>query len=328
VSQGDVKASSKAGGPCKVLITNAPPAEHYAPLRDVAEVMLGPEGGTLMPRQQVLEHADQLYGIINQAELTVDAELLDAAPRLKVIANVAIGTNNFDLPLMRRRGVVGTNVPDAFVDATADATFALMLAVARRIATADRYVRSGRWPDDGFQPGVWDGMELRGKTLGIVGFGKIGQAVAERAAAFGMEVLFHTRRDTDDPRARSLNDLLAAADVVSLHVPLTEQTHHLLDAGAMGRMKHGALLINMARGPVVDEAALIEALRSGHLAGAGLDVFEDEPRVHPALLDMEQAVLTPHLGGGTRESRRRARRACATDVARVLRGETPWHAVT
>ena len=309
-----------------VLITNTVPAAALSALDGIARVIMGPAGGDLMPRSEVLRLAPGLAGIINQAELRVDAELLDAAPALKVVANVAIGVNNLDLALMARRGVIATNVPDAFVESTADCTLALLLAVARRVPEADSYVRSGAWQN--FQPGVWDGALLHGKTLGIVGYGKIGQAVEKRARAFGLTVI-HYRRSTDrGPGYAPLEGLLRTSDIVSLHTPLNADSDQLLDTARLGQMKPGAYLINMARGRVVNENALVAALQSGHLAGAGLDVFEDEPRVHPALLQMKQVVLTPHLGGGTRESRHQARILCAQNVAAVLRGERPFTPVT
>jgi glyoxylate reductase len=223
--------------------------------------------------------------------------------------------------------VWATNVPDAFTAATADATLGLLLCLARRLAEADRYVRSGRWEEDGFRPGAWDGLLLAGKTLGVVGYGAIGQAVARRARAFDMPVIYHRRRQSADPDHRPLDALLAESDVVSLHVPLTDQTRHLINAARLQQMKRGALLVNMARGPVVDEAALAAALESGHLAGAALDVFEHEPRVTPALLGMPQVVLAPHLGGGTTESRSWARLTCARNVAAILQGRQPPDAV-
>ena len=307
----------------KVLITNAVPPDALQPLQGIARVIQGPAGGRLMPRGDVLRLAPDLDGIINQAELAVDAELLEAAPKLKVVANVAIGVDNLDLDLMARRGIWATNVPDAFVDSTADCTLALMLSLLRRIHAADGYVRSGQWRGDGFQPGVWDGALLSGKTLGIVGCGRIGRAVAKRAAAFGMRILFNSRSPTSAPGYRELVQLLAEADVITLHTPLTDQTRHLIDAEALACMKQSAFLINMARGPVVHEAALVEALRGGRIAGAALDVFEFEPDVHPALLDLPNVCLTPHIGGGTAESRRAARRLCARNVAAVLRGQAP-----
>lgn len=309
----------------KVLVTNYVPADALAPLAGLAEVVLGPSGGDLMPREEVLALAPTLDGIINQAELRVDAELLEGAPRLKIVANVARGHDNLDLDSMARRGVWATNAGDVFAESTADATLALILAVARRIGEAERFVRKKLWK--GFQPGRWDGMLLSGKTLGIVGYGAIGRAVRRRAEAFGMRVLFHRRKATLDPAQKSLAEIIAEADILSLHCSLNPQTRGLLNAARLRQMKTGAILVNMARGAVVCEQALVAALDQGHLAGAGLDVFEHEPDVHPRLLQMEQVVLTPHLGGGTRESRAAARRACATDVAAVLCGQTPLHAL-
>ena len=309
----------------RVLVTNHVPPEAIEPLAGLAEVTLGPSGGDLMPREEVLALAPTLDAIINQAELRVDAELLDRAPRLRIVANVARGHDNLDLDLMVRRGVWATNAGDAFVESTADATLALILAVTRRIAEADRYVRRGLWK--GFQPGAWDGMLLSGKTLGIVGYGSIGRAVRRRAEVFGMRVIYHRRKATSDPAQKSLDEVIAQADILSLHCSLTSHTHGLLNAERLRQMKRGAIVINMARGAVLQEEALVAELQTGRLAGAGLDVFEQEPAIHPQLLQMEQVVLTPHLGGGTRESRAAARHACAEDVAAVLRGQEPLRAL-
>jgi glyoxylate reductase len=305
--------------PPVVLITNAVPPATLAPLEGVAQVIQGPAGGDLMPRTEVLRLAPSLAGIINQAELRVDAELLAAAPGLKVVANVAMGVNNLDLAAMRARGVIATNVPEAFTESTADCTLGLILAVARRLVEADRYVRSGAW--QGFQPGVWDGLLLAGRTLGLVGYGRVGQAVERRARAFGLKVIHYRRTPEGQPGYVTLDELLARADIVSLHTPLNPESDRLIDAARLARMKRGAILINMARGRVVDEAALVASLLSGHLAGAGLDVFEDEPRVHPVLLTSPNVVLTPHLGGGTTDSRFQARLLCARNVAAVLQGQ-------
>ncbi len=307
----------------KVLITNAVPSAVLTPLNGIAEVLQGPAGGRLMSRAEVLRAAPELSGIINQAELRVDEELLAAAPRLQIVANVAIGVDNLALEAMARRGVWASNVPAAFVASTADCTLALILSLLRRIPQADRYARSGQWPRDGFQPGVWDGALLAGKTLGLIGYGRIGKAVAKRARAFDMRVIFHSRAPSAEAGYRELDALLTEADVVSLHTPLTPQTRHLINAERLARMKRDAWLINMARGPVVDEAALVAALGTGAIAGAALDVFEFEPKIHPALLDMPNVCLTPHIGGGTRESRHEARLLCARNIAAVLQGKPP-----
>lgn len=309
-----------------VLITNAVPPEVLVPLKGIARVIQGPAGGDLMPRAEVLRLAPNLAGIINQAELRVDAELLEAAPGLKIVANVAIGVDNLDLALMARRGVVATNVPDAFVESTADCTLGMILAVARRLPEADGFVRSGAWQK--FQPGAWDGTLLHGKTLGIVGYGKIGRAVERRARVFGLRVIHYRRSPTGGAGLTALDELLRTSDFVSLHTPLNADSDRLLNEKRLARMKRGAFLINMARGRVVDEKALVAALQKGHLAGAALDVFEDEPRVHPALLAMKQVVLSPHLGGGTIEARRAARLLCAQNVAAVLQGRAPHHLVS
>lgn len=308
--------------PC-VLSTNRVPDEHLEPLLGFCTVIQGEGPYDLMPREEVLTQAHKVDAIINQAELRVDRELLDAAPQLKIVANVAAGTDNLDLDEMARRGVWATNVPDAFTNAVADHTLALLLALARGLFEADAYVRSGQWERDGFQPSRWDGMELAGKTWGVIGFGQSGRAVKQRAEAFGMKVIFSSSAPSHEPGYRTLDELLAASDVVSLHVPLTSATHRLIDASKIRMMKPGAVLLNLSRGKTVDQSAMIEALRAGDLSGAGLDVFQDEPAVPEALRSLPNVVLTPHIGGGTTESRRSARRRCAANVARVLQGAQP-----
>ncbi len=307
----------------KVLITNAVPDDVLQPLDGLAEVIQGPHGGPTMSRDEVLDLTPELVGIINQGELIVDPELLDQGKDLKIIANVAIGYNNLDVDLMAERGIWATNTPDAFVESTADCTLGMIITVLRKMQFADPYVRSGQWEQDGFQPGVWDGILLAGKTLGIVGYGQIGKAVEIRAKAFGMKVIHHNRTITDSPDYRLLDNLLAESDVVSLHVPLTKETHHLIDAQRLAQMKPGAYLVNMARGPVVYEEAIVEALKTNQLAGAALDVFEDEPRVHPGLLELDNVYLAPHIGGGTLQSRHESRLLCTQNIAAVLRGEQP-----
>jgi glyoxylate reductase len=304
-----------------VLITNRVPPDHLAPLLEWTEIIQGPEDGSLVPRAEVLRLAPELDAIINQAELRVDRELLDRAKRLKIIASVSIGTDHLDKEALHAAGVIATHVPDAYVESAADCALALLLSVARRIPVADAYVRSGVWPADGFQPGRWDGTLLAGKTIGIVGFGKIGRAVARRAQAFGMQVRLFDPASSNDPRYLPLDQLLTVADVLSLHMPLLPSTRGLIHAEQLARLPHGAIVLNLARGGVLNDAALADALSSGHLGGAGLDVFENEPAPHPALLKLPNVVLTPHIGGGTRESRRQARLLCAENVARVLKGQ-------
>lgn len=260
----------------KVLITNQVPAEHLQPLIGLAEIIQGPSPTDLMSRSEVIKLAPELSAIINQTELSVDQQLLDVTPKLRIVANVGIGTNKLDLDSMADRGVWATNTPDAPVESTADFTLGMLLALVRRILPADRYVWSPAWPEDGFQPGRWDSIFLSGKTLGIIGYGRIGKAVARRARAFGMKIVFYDIADQVDTEYRTLDALLLESDVVSLHVPLTDDTHHLLDRRRLRQMKHGTLLLNMSHGQIFNEQAIVELLKTGQLAGAALDVFELE----------------------------------------------------
>ena len=247
----------------------------------------------------------------------VDEELLSLAPKLEVVANVALGTDNINLPLLDQRGIWATNTPTAFVDATADFTMGVIIGITRRIREADAFVRSGNWKS--FEPGLWDGSILWDKTLGIIGYGRIGKVVARRAKAFGMHVIYNRRRSEDSSGFRKLEDLLHEADIITLHTPLDDDSHRLIDRDAIKLMKRGAYLINASRGKVIAE----HALKAGHLKGAALDVFENEPDVHPDLLQLPNVVLTPHIGGGTREGRFHARHLCAQNVALVLQGKRP-----
>lgn len=261
---------------------------------------------------------------------TVDAELLASAPKLKVIANVAVGYDNIDVAAASARGVLVTNTPGVLSEATADLTFALLLAAARRLNEAERDLRAGKFGGwELFQPHL--GLSVWGKTLGIIGMGRIGQAVARRASGFNMPVLYHNRNRLAAQLERQLgaryvsrDELLAQSDFVSLHAPLSEATRHLIDAAALAKMKPSAILINTARGPLVDEAALADALAAGRLAGAALDVFEREPEVHPKLLALERhLVLTPHIGSATYDTRREMSLLAARNVIAALSGKRP-----
>ena len=294
-------------------------ADILAALGDVEVIEIKPE----QSRQELLDAAAGAVAIINPGNLPIDDALLDGSPNLKIIANVARGFDNLPLGDLARRGIWATNVPDAFTASTAEVTIGLMLMVMRRMAEGDAYVRRGAW--DRFVPGEWDGHSLVGKTLGIVGYGLIGKAVARRARAFDMQVIHHQRRNLPDADCPwyPLDELLAISDVVSLHAPLDAGTIHLMNRERFAQMKPGAILINTARGKMVEEAALLEALESGHLGGAGLDVVEFEPQVSQALRERLDIVITPHLGGGTLESRRAAQVHAVANVAAVLRGEPP-----
>ena len=254
----------------------------------------------------------------------IDAETIRVATRLKILANYAVGYNNIDLAAARQRGLIVTNTPDVLTDATADLTWALLLATARRVVEGDALVRSNRWT--GWSPTQLLGAEVSGKTLGIIGMGRIGQAVAQRAVGFRMPVRYHTRQlmaAASLPREweyRSLQDILGEADVVTIHVPLTPATHHLIGARELAWMRPTALLINTARGPIVAEGALVEALKTGIIAGAGLDVYEQEPALHSALVQLKQVVLLPHLGSATVHARVQMGLVCLENIEAVLDG--------
>jgi glyoxylate reductase len=278
-----------------------------------------------LPRAELLAQAKGRQGIICLLTDMIDAELLDTAgPQLKVVCNVAVGFNNIDVPAAKKRGVTVTNTPGVLTNATADIAWALILASARRVGESERVLRAGKWPGWGIMQFL--GQELTGRTLGIVGGGRIGAAVAKRAYGWDMPVLYTARSpkpemDALGAKRTDLETLLKTSDIVSLHVPLTPQTKHLLGAKELALMKRSAHLINTARGPVVDEAALVDALKRGTIAGAGLDVFEEEPKIHPGLLECENAVLLPHIGSATHETRNKMSELAAANCAAVLKGK-------
>jgi glyoxylate reductase len=258
----------------------------------------------------------------------IDGPLLDAAgSRLRAVCNYAVGYDNVDVAAASARGIWVTNTPDVLTTATADCAMGLMLAAARRLREGDAMLRSGEF--DGWEPDLLLGLDLAGATLAVVGFGRIGQALARRALAFEMDVVAVGRGAVEAPpgleavRSLPLDEALARADVVSLHAPLTPQTHHLIDVEALRRMKPTAVLVNTARGPLVDEAALVTALREGWIAAAGLDVYEREPQLAAGLADCPTAVLSPHLGSATRRTRAAMARVCAENAAAVLAGDAP-----
>lgn len=261
-----------------------------------------------LTRAGLLAGVAEASGLVCQVTDTIDAEVLDAAPGLAVVANLAVGYNNIDLQAARGRGIVVTNTPDVLTETTADFTWALLMAAARRVVEADRHARSGAW--DRWRWELLWGLDVHGKTLGIIGFGRIGRAVARRALGFGMRVLYTDATRADAPAEQELRatyvrqeTLLQEADFVTLHVPLLPATRHLIDERTLRLMKPGAVLVNAARGPIVDEAALARALGERWIAAAGLDVFEDEPAIHPALRSLDNVVLAPHIASASRDTR-------------------------
>jgi len=267
-------------------------------------------------------------GLICHIISTIDEEVLASAPTLKVVANVAVGYNNIDVAAARRRGVIVTNTPDVLTETTADFAWTLLMATARRVVEADHYARSGRWT-----AWKWDllwGADVHGTTLGIVGFGRIGRAVARRALGFNMRVLYHdaVRADAAVERelsatATDLETLLREADFVTLHTNLTPETRHLIGERTLRLMRKSAIVVNAARGPIVDEAALARALREGWIAGAGLDVFEEEPRIHPDLLPLQNVVLAPHIASASRDTRIAMATLAVRNCVAVLEGKAP-----
>jgi glyoxylate reductase len=280
-------------------------------------------GPAAIPRSELLARIAEKDALVCLLTDPVDREVLDSAPHLKIVANVAVGFNNVDVPYARARGVVVTNTPDVLTEAVADFTWAMILGITRRLGEGERLVRSGAWT--GWALDQLLGMELRGKQLGLVGIGRIARAVAARAPVFGVRVAYAARRHVDsfDGELMSLDRLLVTSDVLSLHVPLTPETKHLIDRKALARMKRSAYLINTSRGPVVDEEALAWALQNHLLSGAALDVYEREPAVHPDLLALENVLLLPHLGSATTETRTAMADLAAENVMAVLGGRPP-----
>lgn len=329
----------------RVFVTRRLPDPALARLGEVCRYTLGTD-------QKVLNRADLLAGVrtadglISLLTDTIDREVIEAGAQLKVIANVAVGYNNIDVASARQHNVIVTNTPEVLTDATADLTWALILAVTRRVVEADNFTRAGKF--DGWDFEMLLGTGLTGKTLGVIGFGRIGRAVGRRAVGFGMRVIYcgsdeiafrddplrarlsiapkppsTLRLDSFAPQRVSFDQLLAQSDILTLHVPLVATTKHLLDREAFAKMKPGAYLINTARGPVVDEAALVTALQTGQLAGAGLDVYEREPAITAPLLEMSNVVLLPHIGSATHETRTAMAVLAVENTIDVLSGKPP-----
>lgn len=289
-------------------------------------------GEAELSRARLVEEVSGAAGLLALLSMRIDEALLAAAPGLRVVANYAVGYDNIDRAAAARRGVVVTHTPEVLTDATADLTMALMLAAARRLPEGGALARSGRWR--GWEPEQLPALDLDGAQLGIVGLGRIGRAVARRARGFGLRIVYAQPRpappeiETALGAARlPLDELVATSDIVSLHCPLGDETRHLMTAARIAAMKARAVLVNTARGAIVDEAALAAALARGHLGGVGLDVFEDEPRVHPDLVKSERAVLMPHLGSSTVGTRIAMAELAARSIADVLAGRRPAHVV-
>lgn len=304
----------------KILITYNLPREGFAELTEHFELIF-PENDSFS-KTEVLERVAECDALLSMFNFVIDKEIIDAGKNLKIISNFGVGFNNVDFEYARHKGVIVTNTPDPVVEPTAEMAFALMLATARRVAECDRKLRDAA---SGLKWGVMEnlGVGLHGKTLGIVGLGRIGKSIARRAEAFGMKVVYHNRKETEAGNAKycsTLDELLYVSDFVSLNVPLTDETRHLIDADALKKMKPSAILINTARGPVVDEPALADALKNRTIRAAGLDVFENEPSVCPQLLALDNVVLAPHNGTATIDARIEMSRFAARNIVNFFDG--------
>ena len=305
-----------------ILLTGKIPSSVVARLEQVGEVdQFRRDGVDVMPHDELIARIAGKQALVSMITDSIDREVIAAGTELKVIANAAVGYNNIDVAAARERGIIVTNTPGVLTDATADLTWALILGITRRIGEGERLIRRGEWR--GWTFDFMLGAEIRGKQLGIVGYGGIGRAVAARGRAFGMRVAYTSRTPKDDADAEPMafDRLLATSDVVTLHCPLTPDTRHLIDQPALARMKRSAYLVNTSRGPVVDEKALAWALRTRLIAGAALDVFEQEPKVYPELLTLDNVLLVPHLGSGTVETRTAMADLAVRNVAAVLSGQ-------
>ena len=311
----------------KVLVTREVFDETLEYLCAHCEVDSNQEDVALAPQRLAERLADKAAVVCSLTD-RIDAALIAAAPKLKVVANMAVGYNNIDVPACTARGIMATNTPGVLDDSTADLAWTLMLGAARRITEVERYVRQGEWK--GWRLKQWLGVDVHHATLGIVGMGRIGQAIARRAAGFEMRVLYHNRKrvaegieDALKASYATLDALLRESDFVVLQVPYTPETHHLIGAHELAKMKPTAILVNSTRGGVVDDAALVAALRKGTLRAAGLDVFENEPALNPGFLELDNVVLAPHVGSSTEATRRAMAMTAARNAVAALTGARP-----
>jgi len=311
----------------RILISRALPEEVIARARSRADVDLH-AGDKPLSKTELMARVKDREGLVCLITDTIDSSVFESCPRLKVVSNVAVGFNNIDVAAATKRGVVVTNTPDVLTETTADFAWTLLMATARRLVEADRYVRDGKFTQ-------WEYMVLLGgdvhdKTLGIIGFGRIGRAMARRALGFNMRVLYQDAVAADPATERELRatrtdtaTLLRDSDFVSIHTPLLPDTRHLINAQSLRTMKKTAYLVNASRGPVVDEAALVQALKEGWIAGAGLDVFEEEPKVHPGLMGLSNVVLAPHIASASSDTRIKMAALAVDNCLAVLEGQTP-----
>lgn len=310
----------------RVYITRKVPVIPVELLQEHFEVEINPENRTLT-KEELIENLRNKDAVLTQLADKIDKEVLENAPNLKVIANFAVGFNNIDIDEATKRGIHVSNTPGVLSDTTAELAWALLFAVTRRICEGDRYVREGKW--NSFSPSLLLGQDVTGKTLGVIGAGRIGKAFVRKSLGFDMKVLYHNRsRDMEleekyNAKYVDKETLLKEADFISLHVPLTNETKYMLGEKEFKLMKNTAIIINTARGPVIDEKALVKALKEREIWGAGLDVFENEPKVEEELKNLDNVVILPHIGSASNETRTKMGEMTVENIMRVLNGEAP-----
>ncbi|MEJ2543189.1 MAG: D-glycerate dehydrogenase [Calditrichaceae bacterium] len=315
----------------KVFITRKIPEAGIRILKEAGYKVDIHEASTPLSRETFLQKIADIDAVIPMLSEDINKEAIDQAPGLKVIANYAVGYNNIDVEYAQSKNIYVTNTPDVLTEATADLTWALILSTTKRIPESDQFVRQGKFM--GWEPLLMLGDDVSEKTLGIVGAGRIGQAVGQRAVGFNMNILYHSPSRKKEFEAKtgafqcSLEELLEKSDIITIHCPLNDQTKYLINSNNITKMKKRSFLINTSRGPVVEENALAEALKNGHLGGAGLDVYEFEPEIHPELLKLKNVVLVPHIGSATKETRSAMARIAAENVKSVLSGNKPLNPV-
>lgn len=308
-----------------VLITGKVPREWTAELNSQARVTIWGGEEFLMPRTRLLEVIRNYHALVNFAEVKADEEFVRKASMLRIIANCSIGFDNLDLPLLAANGIWASNAPGFFNYPVAEYVLTGILAVLRRLPEADDFVRKGKW--QAFEPGRWDGYSLKEKTVGIIGLGSIGKALRIMLMSLGAKVIYNTRVPAAEAGWTPFEELTRVSDVISIHVPLTSETINLLDRNAISHVKKGVIIVNTSRGVIIDQDALVQALRSGLVGGAVLDVFRDEPKVPVELLQMKNVLLTPHIAGGTRLAREHCVKKAVQNVCSALENERPANAL-
>lgn len=310
----------------KILVTGRTNPEWLSELGGIGKLILWKgEGSFLMPRDKLLSMIGDFDAVINFAEIIANEEFVFVAKKLKIIANVSIGFDNLNLPLLSIFGIWASNAPGFFNYPVAEYVLAGILAMKRKLLQADDFIRRGEW--NSFEPGRWDGTSVKFQTLGIIGMGSVGKELKKIAESIGMTVVYFDPNHHDQEGGMSFEDLISVSDIISIHIPLKDSTYHFFNADIIFRMKRGAVLVNTSRGKIIDEDALIYALETGHLSGAILDVFSEEPNIPEKLKRIKNVLLTPHMAGGTVEAREGCVRCAAANVVNVLTGNVPGNAL-